>query len=518
VTSSGEARAAPSSGESVLSVVGVTKTFGGVTALRDVSFDLARGEIHAISGENGAGKSTLIKVLSGVHPSGSYGGEVRVRGVRAEFRGVVDAMRLGVAVIHQELSLVDELGVAENIYLGAEPKRGGLVDWNALHQRARDLVERYGLDVDPRAPVKSLGVGQRQLVEIAKALGRDATVLVLDEPTAALTERESEHLLSILRDFRSRGLSAIYVSHRLDEVLGIADRITVMRDGGVVRTRMAAETTRADLVRDMVGRDDAELYPRKRARKGALRLEVSGLSVARTERTAPVLHDITFAVRSGEVLGIAGLLGSGRSELLLHLFGAYGHGMRGQLLVDGVAYEPSSPAAAIDRGVSLVVEDRKRLGLCLEQSIAFNLSLSSIAKTTKGGLVDTATERRRNSGVFDAVRIKAPDLEARVATLSGGNQQKVLLGRALWTEPKLVLLDEPTRGVDIGAKADIYRWIEDLLEAGAAIVLVSSEIDEVLALSDRVLVLREGKVVLEVERNDATRDGVLSAALGANRA
>jgi D-xylose transport system ATP-binding protein len=496
----------------------VTKTFGGVTALRDVSFELARGEIHAISGENGAGKSTLIKVLSGVHPSGSYGGEVRVRGVRAELRGVADAIRLGVAVIHQELSLVDELSVAENIYLGAEPTRRGLMDWDVLRRHAADLVERYGLDIDPRAPVKSLGVGQRQIVEIAKALGRDATALILDEPTAALTERESEHLLSILRDFRSRGLSAIYVSHRLDEVLGIADRITVMRDGEVVRTRIAGETTRADLVRDMVGRDVAELYPRKQAKKGAVCLEVSGLTVARTPRTAPVLHEIAFAVRSGEVLGIAGLLGSGRSELLLHLFGAYGHRLRGTARINGAVYEPDGPAAASDRGVSLVVEDRKRLGLCLEESIAFNLSLSSISRTTKRGLVDAAAERRRNIGVFDAVRIKAPDLEARVETLSGGNQQKVLLGRALWTEPKLVLLDEPTRGVDIGAKADIYRWIEDLLEAGVAVVLVSSELDEVLALSDRVLVLREGTVALEVDRSDATRERILSAALGADHA
>jgi D-xylose transport system ATP-binding protein len=518
VTSPGEAQRAPPSERPLLSVVGVTKTFGGVTALRNVDFELFAGEVHAISGENGAGKSTLIKVLSGVHPSGSYAGEVRVHGRRAELRRVADAMRLGIAVIHQELSLVDELTVAENIYLGSEPVRGRLLDWDALWRRARALVERYGIDIDPRATVRSLGVGQRQLVEIAKALGREATVLILDEPTAALTERESERLLAILRDFRNERLSAIYVSHRLDEVLGIADRITVMRDGAVVGTRRAAETTRRDLVRDMVGRDVAELYPRKQANLGQLRLEVKGLTVSPSPSSPPMLDELSLQVHSGEVLGIAGLLGSGRSELLLHLFGAYGHRRRGTIALDGVPYAPSDPTAAIDLGVSLVVEDRKRSGLCLDQSIAFNLSLSSLGRTTRWGLVDADAERRRNSGVFDAVRIKAANLEAPVVTLSGGNQQKVLLGRALWTKPKIVLLDEPTRGVDVGAKTDIYAWIEDLLEAGVAVVLVSSEIDEILALSDRILVLREGRFVLEAERNAATRERVLAAALGADHA
>ena len=502
----------------LLSVVRVTKRFGAITAIEDVSFDLGPGEIHALSGENGAGKSTLIKVLAGVHAHGSYEGEVRIRGALAELRGVADATRHGIAVIHQELSLVDELSVAENVYLGAEPVRRGLVDWDALRARARALFDRYGLALDPEAAVGSLGVGQRQLVEIAKALGRDVAVLVLDEPTAALTDRESEHLLAILRDFRDRGLSAIYVSHRLDEVLAIADRITVMREGRVVRTRGAAETTRADLVRDMVGRDVDELFPERRKPAGAVRLSVKDLGVAREPHQEPVLREVSFDARSGEVLGVAGLLGSGRTELLLHLFGAFGRRVTGEVRLDGAPYEVTSPDRALDLGVSLVVEDRKAQGLCLEQSVGFNLSLASIAKTTRFGLVDVELETRSNARLFDKARIKAANLDVPVGTLSGGNQQKVLLGRALSTDPKLVLLDEPTRGVDIGARADIYRWIESLLDAGVAIVLVSSDLEELLLVSTRILVLRDGRAACTLERSAASREAILSAALGAAHA
>lgn len=504
----------------VLSVRGVTKSFGGIVALRGVSFELFPGEIHAISGENGAGKSTLIKVLGGVYPSGSYDGEVCVRGARAEFRGVRDAKKLGIAVIHQELSLVDALTVAENVCLGAEPVRAGLVDWKRLRARVKDLFDVYGLDLDPSVPVRSLGVGQRQLVEIAKALAADASVLVLDEPTAALSERESEHLLAILRDFRARGLSAIYVSHRLNEVLEIADRVTVLRDGAVVGTRRAADTTRADLVRDMVGRDVADLHPALPANENRIRLDVRNLTVhgKGAASAQPVLRDVALEVRSGEVLGIAGLLGSGRSELLLHLFGAFGRRTKGAVFLDGAPFEPASPIEALGRGVSLVVEDRKTLGLCLDKSIGFNLSLSAVDRVTRWGLVDSRAEAERNRAVFDQVRIKAPDLGVPVMALSGGNQQKVLLGRALSTAPRLMLLDEPTRGVDVGAKADIYRWIDELLRDGVAVLLVSSEIDEVLALSHRIVVLRAGRLAAELPREEASRERVLSAALGAEHA
>jgi D-xylose transport system ATP-binding protein len=501
--------------EPLLTVAGVTKTFGGITALRDAHLELFPGEILALCGENGAGKSTLIKILAGVYPSGSYSGALRVRGSAAALHGVADATRLGIAVIHQELSLVDELTVAENVFLGAEPSRRGLVQWDRLRSRARDLFARYGLSLDPDAPVGSLGVGQRQLVEIAKALGRDAAVLVLDEPTAALTERESEHLLAILRDFRGRGLSAIYVSHRLDEVLAIADRITVMREGAVLGTRATADTSRADLVRDMVGRDVEDLRPERRSGEGAVRLSVQGLAVAREPERKPVLEGVSLEVRSGEVLGIAGLLGSGRTELLLHLFGAFGRRVAGEVRLDGAAYAAESPERALSLGVSLVVEDRKAQGLCLEQSVGFNLSLANLSRTTRFGLVDTDVEAKANGRLFEKARIKAESLDTVVGTLSGGNQQKVLLGRALSTDPKLVLLDEPTRGVDVGARADIYRWIEELLTAGVAVLLVSSDLEELMLVSSRVLVLRDGRAACTLDRGAASRRAILSAALGA---
>jgi D-xylose transport system ATP-binding protein len=499
--------------EPALSVTALVKRFGGATALGGVSFDLRRGEIHAVCGENGAGKSTLIKVLSGVYPEGSYEGEIRVGGRAAQFVNVADATRAGVAVIHQELALADELSVAENVFLGSMPTRYGLVAWDELHLRARRLFGAFAFDLDPSAQVGELGIGQRQLVEISKALAKNAEILILDEPTAALAEHETRALLNILCDLRRRGLSAIYVSHRLEEVFRVADRITVLRDGKAVATLSTQGTSPDELVRLMVGRELGELYPERRTKPGPLRLEVRGLTV-KSEKGARVIADASFTVRAGEVLGVGGLLGAGRSELLLHLFGAFGRRVEGTVMLDGTPYDTPSPRESIRRGLALVTEDRKRLGLVLDASIGFNLSLSSLERLTRGGLIDGPLEHGAHRRIRDAMHIKA----ATLSTLSGGNQQKVVLGRALMTEPRVFLLDEPTRGVDIGAKADVYRWINELLADGCAVVIVSSELEELLSLCDRILVLRDGRVSGPFDRQEVTRESLLGAALGSEAA
>jgi D-xylose transport system ATP-binding protein len=395
--------------------------------------------------------------------------------------------------------------------------RRGLVQWEELHLRAQRLVEAFALDLDPEARVSTLGVGLRQLVEIAKALAREAEILILDEPTAALTERETGTLLDILRDLRRRGLSAIYVSHRLEEVFAVADRITVLRDGRAVATEGAASTSRDDLIRLMVGRELGELYPRRRAKTGEVRLEVSELGVT-TDDGLPALTDVSFTVRAGEVLGLGGLLGAGRSELLLHLFGAFGRRVGGAVTLGGVSYDAPNPGESIRRGLALVTEDRKRLGLVENASVGFNLSLSSLGRAACCRLIDAVAEYGVHRRIAETMRIKAAGLDTPVVTLSGGNQQKIVLGRALVTEPRVFLLDEPTRGIDIGAKADVYRWLEELLAQGSAVVLVSSELEELLALSDRILILRGGRVSGRFDHRDVTREELLASALAHDRA
>jgi len=492
----------------------ITKRFPGVIALRDVSFDLRPGEIHALCGENGAGKSTLIKLLTGLHPAGSYDGELRLEGAPVQFRSIADAQRHGLAVIYQELALVDELSVAENLFLGCEPRRGALIDWDTTWREARTLLSRVGLDVAPDTPVGDLGVGSRQLVEIAKALGKNARILILDEPTAALAEREVETLLGLLREFRRRGIACIYVSHKLDEVFAIADRITVLRDGATITTLATAATSKAEVIRTMVGREITELFPRHTAHPGEVLLSVADLSAA-AERGGPArLHQISFEVRAGEVLGLGGLMGAGRTELLMHLFGAWGVRLGGRVSLGGQPLEAASPVAALAAGLVLASEDRKRYGLILAESIGFNLSLSSITRLRRGALIDEEREAHANQDLFQSLRVKAPSLETAVGTLSGGNQQKVVLGKALMTEPRVVFLDEPTRGIDVGAKIEVYALINELTAQGKAVVLVSSELPELMGMSDRILMLHEGRVGGAFTKADATPEGLLAAAMG----
>jgi D-xylose transport system ATP-binding protein len=497
----------------ILRAQSLTKKFPGVTALSDVSFDLAHGEIHALCGENGAGKSTLIKLLSGIHPHGSYEGHFEVAGVEARLNGIADAAHIGISVIYQELSLVDEMTVAENIFLGCEPRRwGGLVDWGKMNQDTKALMNRFQVNLDPETLVRNLGVGQKQLVEIVKALGKNSKVLILDEPTAALSEHEVQILLDILRDLRRRGIACIYISHKLEEVFAIADRITVLRDGKSIVTLSTKIANKDEVIAKMVGRELGELFPRRASAPGNVLLEVKSLSVddAMGRRR---LHDVSFNLRAGEVLGIGGLMGAGRTELLMHLYGSWGVRQSGSVRLHGAELPSNSPAETLRAGLALVSEDRRRYGLILEEEISFNLSLSSLPEVTQWGFINHHTEGTRNCQIFDHLGVKATGLQAIVGCLSGGNQQKVVIGKALLTNPQVVMLDEPTRGIDVGAKIEIYEMINQLTAAGKAVLLVSSELPELIGMSDCILMLREGQMGRSFDRGEVTQEKLMQAAM-----
>jgi ABC-type sugar transport system ATPase subunit len=502
----------------LLGMRGISKTFPGVRALDDVSFELRRGEIHALCGENGAGKSTLIKVLAAVHPSGSYDGEILVDGTPRHFATIRDAERAGIAVVHQELSLVTELSIAENIFLGREPRRFGIIQWEALHSAAQKVLDELHLDLRPETPVGHLGIGQQHLVEIAKALSRDARILILDEPTAALTGSEAEVLFSILTDLRTRGAGIVYISHKLDEVFRLADRITVLRDGRTVSTDAASALDRQTVIARMVGREVTELFPAVDRAPQSVVFEARGVTVEDPNVPGKLLvDDVSFHVRRGEVLGIAGLVGAGRSELLMALFGGHPGRIRAEVLVDGQHVDVRDPHDAIAHGIGFVTEDRKRYGLLLDQSLVMNATLAMLP-LSGNVLTDLDAETAAGERALRELRVKTPSVFVDAMTLSGGNQQKVVLAKWLLTNPKVLFLDEPTRGIDVGAKQEIYVEINRLAAQGLAIVLVSSELAEVLALSDRVLVLHEGVVTGELTRDEATPELVMACATGSGRA
>jgi D-xylose transport system ATP-binding protein len=493
----------------------IVKEFPGVKALDGVTFDLSQGEFHALVGENGAGKSTLMKVLSGVYPVGTYSGDILVDDTVREFRGVRDAEGAGIAIIFQELSLVKELTVGENIFLGKEPSKFGIIDWSELYHKATKLLKDLHLSIDPRVRVGNLGIGQQQLVEIAKALSQEARILVLDEPTAALTESEVETLFTILRKLKARGVGMIYISHKLDEVFKMSDRITVLRDGKTVGTHSAADLTKEKVISLMVGRDVGDIFPKPEHEFGETALEVKGLTAYSTDvADKKLVNNVSFSVRRGEVLGIAGLMGAGRTELLMAIFGAWPGKSSGETRVEGKPVKISSPTDAIDNGIGFVTEDRKRFGLILNQTIVDNMTLAGLKRVSGAFLTNRTKETKAAQGSMKSLRVKANSPLTVSGTLSGGNQQKVVLGKWLLTNPKVLFLDEPTRGIDVGAKQEIYAEINKLAKEGLAIVLVSSELPEVLGLSDRVLVLHEGKVTGEFARSAATPEKVMHAATG----
>jgi ABC-type sugar transport system ATPase subunit len=492
----------------------ITKSFPGVRALDGVTFDLFPGEIHALVGENGAGKSTLIKILGGVYPYPNYGGEILIDGKVVHFSGVRDAESAGVAVIYQELSLVPEMTVSENIFLGREPRRFGVIRWEQLFSAARDLLEELHQKLDPHLPVGQLGIGQQQMVEIAKALSQEARILVLDEPTAALTETEADSLFSLLEKLRSRGVSMIYISHKLDEVFRLSSRITVLRDGRTVGTAATSELDEQQVISMMVGREISHLFPAPSRKPGEVVFEARNVVVADPSTDRRLVDRVGFKVRSGEVLGIAGLMGAGRSELLMALFGAHPGRRSSEIFVDGKQVRIDSPSDAINHGIGFVTEDRKRFGLVLEQSILNNMTLAGLSHLSGRFVTNLDAEIAKAERMKRDLNIKAPFLFTIAETLSGGNQQKVVLAKWLLNEPRVLFLDEPTRGIDVGAKQEFYNEINRLAETGLAIVLVSSELPEVMGLSDRILVLHEGRITGEFARTQATAEKIMSCATG----
>jgi ABC-type sugar transport system ATPase subunit len=499
----------------LLEMKNIVKEFPGVRALDGVSFTLEAGEFHSLVGENGAGKSTLMKVLSGVYPHGTYEGDILIDDRVRTFRGIRDSEDAGVAIIFQELSLVKELTVGENIFLGKEPSKLGVINWSELYHRTSKLLQDLNLDIDPRVPVGNLGIGQQQLVEIAKALSKEAKILVLDEPTAALTESEVEVLFNILRDLKARGVGMVYISHKLGEVFEMSDRITVLRDGKTIGTHAAAELTKDKVIELMVGREVGNIFPECHHDFGETALEVKDLTAYSIDAAnKKVVDNVSFHVRKGEVLGIAGLMGAGRTELLMAIFGAWPGKYSREVVVEGRRVNLDSPSAAIREGIGFVTEDRKRFGLILDQTILDNMTLAGLKRISGAFLTNRTKETIAARGPMQSLRVKANSPLTVAGTLSGGNQQKVVLGKWLLTNPKVLFLDEPTRGIDVGAKQEIYAEINKLAEQGLAIVLVSSELPEVLGLSDRVMVLHEGLVTGEFVRKDATPEKVMAAATG----
>ncbi len=499
-----------------LEMKNITKEFPGVKALDQVNFQVKQGEIHALCGENGAGKSTLMKVLSGLYPSDSFEGDIYIDGKQKEFQHIKDAERAGIAIIYQELALVRQMQVSENLFLGNEPKRFGIIQWDQVNRESERWLREVGLrGIKPDRITGTLGIGQQQLVEIAKALSKNAKILILDEPTAALTEHEVEILLNILKEFRSRGVTCIYISHKLNEVFDIADTITVLRDGQTVATKPASELSEDQVISLMVGREIKERFPRAEATPGRTVLSVQNYTVWNKDMPdAQVVRDISFEARSGEILGIAGLMGSGRTELVMSLFGAYPGKAEGHVELDGKPVKFQNTGQAIRAGMALVSEDRKKDGLVLGMSIQNNLSMPSLGRLSPRGVIDENREVKEAWHYHHSLRVKAPSVETIVGTLSGGNQQKVVIGKWLMTEPKVLILDEPTRGIDVGAKFEIYTIMNELVKKGVAIIMISSELPEVLGMSHRILVLGEGRKRGEFHYSEATQERIMTAATG----
>lgn len=490
-----------------LEMRGITKTYPGVKALDNVNFEVAKGEVHALVGENGAGKSTLMKILAGAQPMDS--GEIRINGEVVHITSPQKAMDLGISIIYQEFNLVPYLNAAENIFLGREPKGilPGFVDFKTMYAEAQRVIDSLGVKLDVRTPVNRLSVAQQQMVEVAKATSRNASIIAMDEPSATLTEHELQNLFELIRSLKSKGVSIIYISHRLEEIFQIADRVTVLRDGKLVGTKPVSEIDRDEIIRMMVGRELKEKIPKESVEFGPPALTIKGLS------RKGILHDISFTVHKGEVLGIAGLVGAGRTELARAIFGADPIDS-GEIWLNGTRVDIRSPRDAIQLGIGLVTEDRKELGLILGMVVRENISLANLDSLTRFGFVNRREERKAALKFVEDLMIKTPSIEQQVQNLSGGTQQKVVLAKWLFTRSKVLIFDEPTRGIDVGSKVEIYQLMNQLAANGTAIIMISSELPEILGMSDRIIVMHEGRIAGELSREEATQEKIMHLATG----
>ncbi|MEJ5283747.1 MAG: xylose ABC transporter ATP-binding protein [Brevinematia bacterium] len=496
----------------ILEMIGISKEFPGVKALNDVTFRVKRGEIHALVGENGAGKSTLMKILSGVYPYRTYEGKILINGVEQQFHNIKQSEKAKIAVIYQELALVKSMSIMENIFLGNEIAKYGVISKDEMFRKTEEILKEVGLDINPGVKVLHLGVGQQQLVEIAKALLKEAEILVLDEPTAALTESESENLFKILRRLKSRGITCIFISHRLKEVFEVADNITVLRDGKTVITMKASELNEDRLISYMVGRELTERFPRQKHTPSDVILEVKNWTIIDPETEEIVCDDVSFEVRKNEILGVAGLMGAGRTELMMSIFGAYGRKVKGEIYLNGKKIEINSPRDAISYGICYLSEDRKQYGLVLNMSIQHNVSLSNLEKIANYSVINKNEEILRTLRYVEELKIKTPTIEQKAMNLSGGNQQKVVIAKWLMAEPKVLFLDEPTRGIDVGAKYEIYNIMNMLVSKGVGVVMISSELPEILGMSDRIIVMHDGKLTGELHYEEATQEKIMAYA------
>lgn len=506
---------APADEDLILEMVDITKTFPGVKALEDVNLAVRRGEIHAICGENGAGKSTLMKVLSGVYARGDYSGQIVLDGQEVAFSSINDSERHGIVIIHQELALIPHMSVAENIFLGNERRgRTGMIDWNQTNADARELLNRVGLDEFPVTQVNHIGVGKQQLVEIAKALSKDVRVLILDEPTAALNDTDSAHLLQLLRDLNDQGMTCIMISHKLNEIAAIADRTTIIRDGMSIETIEMSDpdATQDRIIRGMVGRDLKHRYPERTPQIGEEMLRVENWTVHHpTQQGRVVIDDAAFSVHAGEVVGIAGLMGAGRTELAMSIFGrSYGRDISGRVYKQGQEISTATVSEAIGHGIVYATEDRKKFGLNLIDDIRHNANAASLDKISRFGVVNGLEETKVAREQHQSLNIKAPNVMSVTGKLSGGNQQKVVLAKWLLTDPDVLIVDEPTRGIDVGAKFEIYTIINRMVAAGKAVVVISSELPELLGICDRIYTLAYGRITGELPVAQATQERLMS--------